>query len=68
MTSFFSSFQQLATLEKYEDVLSRVNAAASERMHSLRTNPAAFQTNIIDVCPSAYVLAQQLTHIELVRK
>ncbi|XP_022079726.1 ras-GEF domain-containing family member 1B-like isoform X3 [Acanthaster planci] len=59
--------RKLATLEKYEDVLSRVNAAATERMHSLRTNPAAFQTNIIDVCPSAYVLAQQLTHIELER-
>ena len=58
---------QLATLEKYEDVLARVNTAAAERMHALRANPASFQTNIIDVCPSPYVLAQQLTHIELVR-
>ena len=57
---------QLATLEKYEDVLARVNTAAAERMHALRANPASFQTNIIDVCPSPYTLAQQLTHIELV--
>ncbi|XP_072038403.1 ras-GEF domain-containing family member 1B-like isoform X2 [Amphiura filiformis] len=59
--------KRLATLEKYEDVLARVNTAAAERMHALRANPASFQTNIIDVCPSPYVLAQQLTHIELER-
>eukprot|EP00057_Strongylocentrotus_purpuratus_P003102 XP_003725924.1 PREDICTED: ras-GEF domain-containing family member 1B isoform X4 [Strongylocentrotus purpuratus] len=59
--------RRLATLEKYEDVLARVNTAASERMHALRANPASFQMNIMDVCPHPHVLAQQLTHIELER-
>ncbi|XP_071952113.1 ras-GEF domain-containing family member 1B-like isoform X2 [Antedon mediterranea] len=59
--------KKLSTLEKYEDVLARVTTAAAERMQSLRTNPEAFQTNIIDICPDPYILAQQLTHIELER-
>ncbi|XP_071829759.1 ras-GEF domain-containing family member 1B-like isoform X3 [Apostichopus japonicus] len=60
-------FRKLGTLEKYEDVLVRVNMAASERMHALRANPASFQVNIMDICPEPHVLAQQLTHIELER-
>lgn len=59
--------RKLSTLEKYEDVLVRVNMAASERMHALRANPASFQVNIMDICPQPHVLAQQLTHIELER-
>ncbi|XP_070543951.1 ras-GEF domain-containing family member 1B-like isoform X2 [Ptychodera flava] len=59
--------RRLAMLEKYEEILAKVNAAAADRMHMLRANPAAFQTNIIEICPDPYVLAQQLTHIELER-
>ncbi|XP_077999248.1 ras-GEF domain-containing family member 1B-like [Glandiceps talaboti] len=59
--------RRLAMLEKYEEILAKVNAAAADRMHMLRANPAAFQTNIIEICPDPYILAQQLTHIELER-
>ncbi|XP_006814037.1 ras-GEF domain-containing family member 1B-like [Saccoglossus kowalevskii] len=59
--------RRLAMLEKYEEILAKVNAAAADRMHMLRANPAAFQTNVIEICPDPYIMAQQLTHIELER-
>ena len=50
-------------MDKYEHVLAQVNAVAMERLIDPKT-----QVNILDVCGDPTVMAQQLTHIELVRE
>jgi len=55
--------KKLSILDKYEHILAQVNAVAMERLIDPKT-----QVNIQLVCDSPAVLAQQLTHIELVRK
>lgn len=54
---------KLAQLNRYEDVLSKLNAEAVKRSQT-QTAPT---TDILEVCPSPLRLAQQLTHIELER-
>ena len=54
---------QLAQLNRYEDVLSKLNAEAIKRSQT----QIAPTTDIMEVCPSPLRLAEQLTHIELVR-
>ena len=55
--------KKLSILDKYEHVLAQVNAVAMERLIDPKT-----QVNILDVCADPVVMAQQLTHIELVRE
>ena len=55
--------KKLSILDKYEHILAQVNAVAMERLIDPKT-----QVNILDVCADPTVMAQQLTHIELVRE
>ncbi len=55
--------KRLSVLDKYEHILAQVNAVAMERLIDPKT-----QVNIQAVCEDPAILAQQLTHIELVRK
>ena len=55
--------KKLSILDKYEHVLAQVNAVAMERLIDPKT-----QVNILDVCADPTVMAQQLTHIEMVRE
>ena len=55
--------KKLSILDKYEHVLAQVNAVAMERLIDPKT-----QVNILDVCSDPVVMAQQLTHIEMVRE
>ena len=54
--------KKLSVLDKYEHILSQVNAVAMERLIDPKT-----QVNIQLVCEDPAILAQQLTHIEMVR-
>lgn len=54
--------KRLSVLDKYEHILSQVNAVAMERLIDPTT-----QVNIQQVCDDPALLAQQLTHIEMVR-
>lgn len=54
--------RKLSILDKYEHVLAQVNSVAMERLIDPQT-----QVNILMVCESPMILAQQLTHIELER-
>ncbi|KAL8577352.1 hypothetical protein ACOMHN_044857 [Nucella lapillus] len=54
---------RMSKLESYESNLARL---ASERLQNSQSTTAP-TTDIVEVCPSAVVLAQQLTHIELER-
>ncbi|XP_052266560.1 ras-GEF domain-containing family member 1B-like isoform X2 [Dreissena polymorpha] len=54
---------KLAQLNRYEEVLSKLNAEAIKRSQT----QIAPTTDIMEVCPSPLRLAEQLTHIELER-
>lgn len=59
--------RKLAAVTQYEEVLAKIDATAStDRLTLLKTKPQSIQRDIITVCNDPYVLAQQLTHIELV--
>ncbi|KAH0615795.1 hypothetical protein JD844_026307 [Phrynosoma platyrhinos] len=62
-----SLIRKLASLSQYEEVLAKINAASTDRLTVLKTKPQAIQRDIITVCSDPYMLAQQLTHIELER-
>lgn len=53
--------KRLSVLDKYEHILAQVNAVAMERLIDPKT-----QVNIQLLCDDPVLLAQQLTHIELV--
>lgn len=53
---------KLSGLQKYEELLARINAEVAQRLLNIMPN-----TDIYEVCPSPLILAQQLTHIELER-
>jgi len=53
--------KRLSVLDKYEHILTQVNAVAMERLIDPKT-----QVNIQLVCDDPATLAQQLTHIEMV--
>lgn len=60
--------KRLSALGQYEEAVAALNAAAEERPTSLKNKQAAAQrSDILSVCDDAFILAQQLTHIELVR-
>lgn len=54
--------KRLSVLDKYEHILAQVNAVAMERLIDPKT-----QVNIQLICDDPVTLAQQLTHIELVK-
>ena len=53
---------QLSGLQKYEEVLMKINEEVTQRLQNVVPT-----TDIFETCHSPLVLAQQLTHIELVR-
>lgn len=60
--------RKLAAVTQYEEVLAKIDATTStDRLTLLKTKPQSMQRDIITVCNDPYVLAQQLTHIELER-
>lgn len=59
--------RKLATLSQYEEVLAKISSTSTDRLTVLKTKPQSIQRDIITVCSDPYTLAQQLTHIELVR-
>lgn len=58
--------RKLALLSQYEEVLAKINASSTDRLTVLKAKPQAIQRDIITICSDPYMLAQQLTHIELV--
>ncbi|XP_026550379.1 ras-GEF domain-containing family member 1B-like, partial [Notechis scutatus] len=62
-----SLIRKLASLNQYEEVLAKINATSTDRLTVLKTKPQAIQRDIITICSDPYMLAQQLTHIELER-
>lgn len=58
--------RKLATVSQYEEVLAKINATSTDRLMVIKTKPQSIERDIITVCNDPYVLAQQLTHIELV--
>lgn len=59
--------KRLSALGQYEEAVAALNAVALERPASLKSRQASGQrSDILNVCDDAFVLAQQLTHIELV--
>lgn len=59
--------RKLAALSQYEEVLAKLSSTATDRLTVLKTKPQSIQRDIMTVCSDPYTLAQQLTHIELVR-
>lgn len=55
-------------LSQYEEALVKINATAAERLTALKAKPqAAIQRDMLSICNDPFTVAQQLTHIELVR-
>lgn len=60
--------RRLTVLSQYEEALVRINATATERLTALKAKPqAAIQRDLLSICNDPFTVAQQLTHIELVR-
>uniref|UniRef100_A0A8C6SRP4 RasGEF domain family, member 1Bb n=1 Tax=Neogobius melanostomus TaxID=47308 RepID=A0A8C6SRP4_9GOBI len=60
--------KRLSALGQYEEAVAALNNVATERPASLKSKQAAGQRNdVLSVCDDPFVLAQQLTHIELDR-
>ncbi|KAK7895565.1 hypothetical protein WMY93_020890 [Mugilogobius chulae] len=60
--------KRLSALGQYEEAVAALNNVAQERPASLKSKQAAGQrSDVLSVCDDAFVLAQQLTHIELDR-
>ncbi|XP_061732943.1 ras-GEF domain-containing family member 1B-B-like [Nerophis ophidion] len=60
--------KRLSALGQYEEATAALNSVASERPASLKSKrESAQRMDILAVCDDPFVLAQQLTHIELDR-
>ncbi|XP_029940357.1 ras-GEF domain-containing family member 1B-B-like [Salarias fasciatus] len=60
--------KRLSALGQYEEAVAALNAVAMERPASLKSKQASAQrSDVLSVCDDPFVLAQQLTHIELDR-
>lgn len=60
--------KRLSALGQYEEAVAALNAVAQERPASLKSKQASAQRHdMLSVCDDPFILAQQLTHIELVR-
>lgn len=61
--------RRLTVLSQYEEALGKINATAAERLTVLKAKPqAAIQRDLLSICNDPFTVAQQLTHIELVRE
>lgn len=59
--------KRLSALGQYEEAVAALNAMAMERPAALKSKQASGQRgDVTGVCDDAFILAQQLTHIELV--
>ncbi|XP_072311337.1 ras-GEF domain-containing family member 1B-B-like [Eucyclogobius newberryi] len=60
--------KRLSALGQYEEAVTALNSVAQERPTSLKSKQAAGQrSDVLSACDDPFVLAQQLTHIELDR-
>uniref|UniRef100_A0A673H0V3 Ras-GEF domain-containing family member 1B-A n=1 Tax=Sinocyclocheilus rhinocerous TaxID=307959 RepID=A0A673H0V3_9TELE len=59
--------RKLTTLSQYEEALAKINSSVTDRLTVLKTKPQSIQRDILTICSDPFVLAQQLTHIELER-
>lgn len=60
--------KRLSALGQYEEAVAALNNVAMERPASLKSKQAAGQrSDVLSACDDPFVLAQQLTHIELDR-
>lgn len=59
--------RKLTTLSQYEEALAKINSSVTDRLTVLKTKPQSIQRDILTICNDPFTLAQQLTHIELVR-
>ena len=60
--------RRLTVLSQYEEALVKINATAAERLTALKAKPqASIQRDMLSICNDPFTVAQQLTHIELVR-
>ncbi|CAB1352113.1 unnamed protein product, partial [Coregonus sp. 'balchen'] len=60
--------RRLAALGQYEEAIATLNASAAERPTALKAKQQNGQRNdVLSVCDDSFILAQQLTHIELDR-
>uniref|UniRef100_A0A673X3F0 RasGEF domain family, member 1Bb n=1 Tax=Salmo trutta TaxID=8032 RepID=A0A673X3F0_SALTR len=60
--------RRLAALGQYEEAIATLNASTAERPTALKAKQQNGQRNdVLSVCDDAFILAQQLTHIELDR-
>lgn len=61
--------RRLTVLSQYEEALVKINTTAAERLTALKAKPqAAIQRDMLSICNDPFTVAQQLTHIELVRE
>ncbi len=61
--------KRLSALGQYEEAVAALNAVAMERPASLKSKQASGQRNdVMSICDDPFIIAQQLTHIELVRR
>ena len=61
-------FYPVGNIREIRRCISQSERSSCRENARIASKPSILQTNIIDVCPSPYTLAQQLTHIELVGK
>ncbi|TSN86066.1 Ras-GEF domain-containing family member 1B-A [Bagarius yarrelli] len=59
--------RKLTTHSQYEENLAKINATVPDRLTVLKTKPQSIQRDILTICNDTFILAQQLTHIELER-
>ncbi|CDQ90625.1 unnamed protein product [Oncorhynchus mykiss] len=58
--------QRLAALGQYEEAIATLNASAAERPTALKAKQQnGHRNDVLSICDDAFILAQQLTHIEL---
>uniref|UniRef100_A0A673Y8Y6 RasGEF domain family, member 1Bb n=1 Tax=Salmo trutta TaxID=8032 RepID=A0A673Y8Y6_SALTR len=61
--------RRLAALGQYEEAIATLNASAAERPTALKSKQQNGQrSDVLSISDDAFILAQQLTHIELVRR
>lgn len=61
--------RRLTVQSQYEEALVKINTTAAERLAALKAKPqAAIQRDMLSICNDPFTVAQQLTHIELVRE
>lgn len=60
--------RRLTVQSQYEEALVKINATAAERLAAVKAKPqATVQRDMLSICSDPFTVAQQLTHIELVR-